>query len=245
MSFEPTELQRRILETVHGLQHGKGRQDVHDGSVVVLGSEVPSVFIQAELAESGQQPLTNGRVEGALNELVTRQLLKGSYQDYQQDDWWRCGFKYRRPDGCVVEFRIDRDTGFREVYLDGEFLLDDFDPEYGGLPCGYVYYSITREGLAVLDAQKAPDEPAAKPEHTLDNIPPLVKEDESAWLDQDEAAKLIGLKVASLRSRRSDGKKANDDEGGYRGVDPSGRAWRKESKNSPSVFYLRSSLKSK
>ena len=59
------------------------------------------------------------------------------------------------------------------------------------------------------------------------------------WVQQQEAAKLVQHAVGTLRNDRSGGNKAEDC---CRGIDRRGRVWRKVTKNSQTVWYLKESL---
>lgn len=147
MSFEPTELQLEILRIVDGLQHGKGREDVRDGSLVVLREGVPTSIILAEMYRRGYPVETiETRVYAAVQELRTRGLLNMTCTRHQQ--WWE--LNYRRPDGLVISTRICPQTGNREVLLDGSHVADETAP---GLQPRHQFacYHITGKGIAILD----------------------------------------------------------------------------------------------
>ncbi len=147
MSFTPTELQRQILEIVDGLQHGKGREDVRDGSPVVLREGVPEAIILAELyGLGGDGPCDNDAV-AALDESTTRDCVERAMAEHR---FWPL-VKYARPDGHEMSTRIDTNSGLREVALDGECVAIEFD-ELGQPTDPFACYSITREGLEVLEA---------------------------------------------------------------------------------------------
>lgn len=86
--------------------------------------------------------------------------------------------------------------------------------------------------------EESPATGGQHPNYTLDNIPVLDKNNHE-WVTQKDAAKITGMTVSSLSSRRYEGQKATDD---LSGIDPSRRVWRKESKKHQVVWYLRSTL---
>ncbi len=147
MSFKPTELQRNILEIVDGLQHGKGREDVRDGSPVVLREGVPTSIILAEMYRRGYPVETLAeRVYAAVEELHTRGRLNMTCTRHEQ---WR-KLKYKRPDGLVISTSVCPQTGNREVLLDGSHVADETAP---GLQPRHQFacYHITGKGIAILD----------------------------------------------------------------------------------------------
>lgn len=255
MPFEPTELQLEILRIVAVLQDGTGRVDVHFGDPVVFREGVPEGIIVAEMF--GRRPpdeTLHGRVAGAIKVLDTRRHLRVTCTKHEQ---WR-NLRYRRPDRRLITTRIRPGTEYREVLLDEQPICHEvtfgFEPTEDFACC-----HITAKGLDLLDLASL-DEAAttstdrvtgdgwSATQYTLDTIPPLVTADGS-WVrqkrlsdDEDDAITLSGRALGTLSNDRSAGRKPEDGSG-TRGIDRRERVWRKEGKNSQTVWYLRSTLR--
>ena len=75
----------------------------------------------------------------------------------------------------------------------------------------------------------------------LADIPPLDNQN-GHWVLQDGAAELACRSVQTLANDRSAKPSSQKAEDGLSGIDRRGRVWRKRSKNSQQVWYLKSSL---
>lgn len=142
MAFKPTDLHLEILAIVHGLQHGKGRRREGKDSPVVL-DDVPEAVIQAELSDNEGSSYEEDEVTGALNELVTRELLVLRELHF---DYWPL-VKYQRSDGKMIS--THQSGAIPEVRLDGKVValgICNWDPHNE-----FPSYEITNTGLRILD----------------------------------------------------------------------------------------------